>query len=68
MSELYGYLSGIMADMYAQHKTTAEIDMEHLFRVFRVVCHMMQIRSIVNFDEDVVRALESAKAAREAMK
>ena len=68
MNELYGYLSRIMAEMHAGHKTTAEIDMEHLFKAFRVVCHMMQIRSIVNFDEDVVRALESAKAVREAMK
>ena len=62
MDELYGYLTRVMNEMYAKHKTTAEIDMEHLFKTFRVVCHMMQIKDIANFDDKDARIMARINA------
>ena len=51
MNELYSYLSDIRDDMYLTGKKTVEIDMEHFFKIHRTVCYMLQIKSIINFED-----------------
>lgn len=57
MKELYEYLSQKRDEMCAAKKSTVEIDVKHLFRLHQTVCFMMQIRNIVNFDEDSEKTL-----------
>lgn len=58
MKELYKYLSQKRDEMCSERKSTVEIDVKHLFKIHQTVCFMMQIRNIVNFDEDNERALK----------
>lgn len=58
MNELYDYLSQKRDEMCATHGNTVEIDVKHLFKIHQTICFMMQIRNIVNFDEDNERALK----------
>lgn len=52
MKELYDYLSRKRDEMSESGKSTVEIDVTHLFKIHQMVCFMMQIRQIVNFDND----------------
>lgn len=51
MDELYEYLKQAIATMYADRKFGIVVDESHAFRLFQMVCHMKQVRGIVN-DED----------------
>lgn len=57
MRELYDYLSQKRDEMCAEGKSTVEIDVKHLFKLHQTVCFMMQIKNIVNFDEDCEKTL-----------
>jgi hypothetical protein len=61
MRELYNYLSLKRDEMSDTGKSTVEIEMKYLFKLHQVVCFMMQIRNIVNFDDDSERLLYEIK-------
>lgn len=58
MDELYEYLRNRRDEMFATGSENITIDMEHLFRIFQTVCFMKQVRSIVNYEEDIEKLLE----------
>ena len=53
MNDLYDYMIEKRKELYQGEGQTVEIDMEHFFRIYQVVCFMKQIKNIVNFDEDL---------------
>ena len=64
MDELYEYLSRKRDEMVKSGAKKVKIDMRHLFRIFQTVCFMKQIRSIVNYDEDLEKMLKRMKEGR----
>ena len=64
MNELYEYLSSVRDQMYASGKKTVEIDMDHLFWLHRVVCYMLQIKNIINFDDDIAMMVKQIRSDR----
>ena len=52
MDELYGYLKEKLEQMRKQGKSQVEIDMDHAFRLFHMVCYMKQIRGIIEFQDE----------------
>jgi chromosome condensin MukBEF ATPase and DNA-binding subunit MukB len=61
MKELYDYLSHKRDEMSESGKSTVEIDVKHLFKIHQMVCFMMQIKSIVNFDDDSEKLLRQLR-------
>ena len=54
MKEIYDYMNNIIKDYYkcgSSGMQTVEIDTEQFFKLFHLVCYMMQIRNIVNQGE-----------------
>ena len=61
MNELYEYLNELREQAYKSASKTVTIDIEHYFRLFQLVCYMMQIRNIVNYDDNVSEMLKLMK-------
>ena len=57
MKELYDYLSLKRDEMFEAGENTVEIDVKHLFKIHQMVCFMLQIKGIVNFDDESERLL-----------
>ena len=51
MKEIYDYMVGVMQGFYGSGAKAVEIDAGHFFRLYHLVCYMMQIRNIVNQSE-----------------
>lgn len=58
MKELYEYMKGKRDMMLLANEDSVTIDMSHFFRLYQTVCFMIQIRNIVNYDEDMEALLE----------
>jgi hypothetical protein len=55
MKEIYEYMNNIIKNYYkcgGSGMQTVEIDTEQFFKLFHMVCYMMQIRNIVNQGEN----------------
>ena len=53
MEELYEYIKGKLDEMYKSQESTITIDMNHAFRLYHNICYMKQIKSIIQFQEDI---------------
>ena len=61
MRELYDYMGKARKQMYASGEQSVTIDSAHFFRLYQAVCYMQQIKSIVNFDDDMEQMLSSMR-------
>lgn len=59
--ELYEYMKEKRAEMMERQDDGVRIDMQHFFRIYQMMCFFMQIRNIVNFDEDMAEMLKMIK-------
>ena len=53
MDELYEYMKEKLESMRRHGEDRVEIDMDHAFRLFHMVCYMKQIRGIIEFQDDL---------------
>ena len=53
MDELYEYLKEKLNEMYGGAGDGIVIDMKHAFRLYHTICYMMQIRGIIEFQDDM---------------
>ena len=53
MEELYEYIKGKLDEMYKSQESRITIDMNHAFRLYHNICYMKQIKSIIQFQEDI---------------
>lgn len=63
MRDLYEYMVMVRKQMYDTGKV--EIDTEHFFRLYQLVCHMIQIAGIVHLDEDMAVMYEQIRSAKD---
>ena len=53
MKELYQYMVEQRDEIYQTGAKSVTLDTAHFFRLYQAVCYMIQIKNIVNFDEDL---------------
>ena len=61
MRELYEYMKEKRTEMMENQEDGVRIDMRHFFRMYQALCFLMQIRNIVNYDEDMAEMLKMIK-------
>lgn len=62
---LYMYMAAKREALYASEDKTVKIDMIHFFQLYKLVCDMLQIRNLVNQDEDLEEMLKRITEERQ---
>jgi len=65
MKELYMYMAEMREVMYASEDKAVKIDMRHFAMLYKLVCDMLQIRNLVNQDEDLEAMLKVVRGNHE---